>query len=172
MNRRELAAGAVLGLAGLGVSGAAGAQPMREPGGPGPAERRHAMETARVGAVSLATSQLAQSSARGPGVLQFAKFEVAEQTTIAQIIQEMTGMAPPPPPPEAQAMMDRLRTARGRQFEMEYVRGQVDGHQQLLSIQERYLAEGQDPHHRHIAMLARGQIKEHLDLLGNLKRMS
>lgn len=129
----------------------------------GPAERRHAMDTLMVGSVALQTSQLAQSRALRPQVREFAGFEVEEQTGIAQIIGEMMGGAMPPPPPPADArMIAGLQRARGAGFDRMYLMGQMDGHRRLLDIQERYIREGRDPHHRHIAMLARGRIMEHL----------
>lgn len=157
----------MLGGLGLALPAAALAQPMRG-GGMGDAEHRHATDTLRVGSVALMTSRLALSRGSTPKVRQFAKFEVAEQTTIAEIIGD-TGMAPPPPDPEGRRMMAMLERARGRQFDQAYVDGQIDGHRKLLAIQERYLAEGRLPPMRHVAMLARGQIKEHLELLEDLR---
>jgi predicted outer membrane protein len=135
---------------------APGAMPMGEP------ERRHAMETLLVGAVALETSRLALSRANRPLVRQFADFEAEESTTVAQIIGELTGMAPPPPPPAERRMIDRLARARGGAFDREYLIGQLAGHQRLLAIQDSYLASGRNRHHRHIAMLARGRIREHI----------
>lgn len=166
MNRREAARSLMLGAVVAALPGAALAQGMR---GGGDAERRHAMETLRVGSVALQSSQLAERRAMKRSVKEFAGFEVAEQTTIADIIREASGMTPPPPDPAARAMMARLMAARGAAFDAAYIRGQLDGHRELLAIQERYLADGRDPHMRHVAMLARGQIKEHIALLNDMR---
>lgn len=141
-----------------------GMGPMGEP------ERRHAMDTLRVGAVALESSRMAQSMARAPRVRDFAELEIEEQTTVADIIREMSGMAPPPPDPEGRRMLDRLNGGR-RNFDAAYVMMQMDGHRQLLDIQERYLRDGRNMHHRHIAMLARGRIREHLRDLETLRAM-
>jgi putative membrane protein len=45
------------------------------------------------------------------------------------------------------------------------LRAQIEGHQKLLRIQEEYLSSGKDIAHINLAKLARGQIKEHLQLL-------
>ncbi|HEU0043243.1 DUF4142 domain-containing protein [Sphingomonas sp.] len=137
----------------------------------GPAERRHAMDTLMVGSVALQTSQLAQGRAARPQVREFAQFEVEEQTTVAQIIGEMMGgaMPPPPPAPADARMVAMLQRARGPAFDRMYLMGQVDGHRRLLGIQESYLRDGRNPHHRHIAMLARGRIREHLEDLQRLQ---
>jgi predicted outer membrane protein len=172
MDRRTFATTMMMGAVGLTAapvlaqSGARmGAMPM------GPAEQRHAMDTLMVGAVALESSRLAQSRARNPMVQEFARFETEEQTTVAQIINEMTGMAPPPPAPNDRRAMERLMAARGAAFDREYIMAQMDGHRRLLAIQERYISEGRNPHNRHIALLARGRIQEHLRDLDKLQRM-
>lgn len=168
MNRRELGGALLLGVvatAGAGIPAAAWAQ-----GAVGEAERQHAMETLRNGSLALMTSQLALDKARTPAVREFAGFEVTEQTTIAQIIRESRNMTPPPPGAMEQEVMARLNAASGRSFDRAYVAAQIDGHQKLLQVQETYLQNGQDMPTRHVAMLARGQIMEHLTLLGKLRR--
>jgi putative membrane protein len=128
----------------------------------GPAEQRHVEDTLMIGAVALQTSRLALSRGVRPLVRQFAEFEVEEQTTVAQILGEISGMGPPPPAPADRRLLDRLERARGPAFEREYLLGQIDGHQRLLAVQDRYLSSGRNRHHRHLAMLARGRINEHL----------
>ncbi len=175
MDRRSFGTTMVLGALGFGAAPALAQNMDRRPGPGmpmGPAERRHAMDTLMVGSVALETSRLAQGSARRPQVREFAGLEVEEQTTVAQIINEMSGGMPPPPmAPADRRMMERLSNARGANFDRDYLMGQIDGHRRLLGIQDRYLSEGRDPHHRHIAMLARGRIQEHLADLDKLQRM-
>lgn len=167
MNRRELGGALLLGAfatAGAGVPVAAWAQ-----GATGDAERTHATETLRTGSLALMTSQLAQQKARGAMVKEFAGFEVMEQTTIAQIIKESKNMTPPPPGAMEQEVMARLNAASGRAFDRAYVAAQIDGHERLLQVQETYLANGRDMPTRHVAMLAKGQITEHLTLLRKMR---
>ena len=68
-------------------------------------------------------------------------------------------------------MIEPLSDARGPMFDREYVMGQIDGHQRLRAIHDRYLPEGRDPHQRHLAMLARGRIAEHWRIWLKLRRM-
>lgn len=166
MNRREAGRNLLLGALAIGVPGQALAQAMAQMGD---AERMHATDTLRVGSLALQTSQIAQTKAQKPKVKEFAGFEVTEQTTIAQIINETSGLTPPAPDAEARAVMERLQAARGGAFDTAYIAAQIDGHQKLLAIQERYLSTGRNPHMRHVAMLARGQIKEHLQLLNDMR---
>jgi len=168
MNRRELGGALLLGAvatAGAGIPGAAWAQAAA-----GDAEQRHAMETLRNGSLALMTSQLAMEKARNPMVKEFANLEVAEQTTIAQVIQESRNMTPPPPGAMEQEIMARLNEASGRSFDSAYVAAQTEVHQKLLQAQETYLQNGRDMPTRHVAMLARTQIMEHLTLLGKMRR--
>ncbi len=167
MNRREL--GASLLLAGV-ASGAAGVALAQDMPRLGELERREVMDTAHVGTFSLMISKLAQTQAQTPAVQEFSSFEVAEQTTIGQILQEVSGMPAPPLTPDQEAMMAQLQAASGMGFEQQYVMMQVDGHRKLLAVQERYLSSGSMPGLRHVAMLARGQIKEHLRLLDDIQR--
>ena len=166
MNRRDAGRTLLMGAMAFGLPTAAFAQAMEAMGD---AEQRHATDTLRVGSLALQSSQVAQRKASGAAVKKFAGFEVEEQTTIATIIKEMTGMAPPPPDAKATAVMTRLNAASGRAFDTAYITAQTDGHNELLQIQERYLSSGRNPHMRHIAMLARGRIMEHLADLASLR---
>lgn len=173
MDRRTFGTTMLLGSLGLAAAPAAAQGVMQGHSmAMGPAEQRHAADTLMVGNVALMTSRLAQSRAQRPQVRQFANFEIEEQETVARIINEMAPMSPPPPSPTDQRMMDRLQRARGAAFDRDYLMGQLDGHRRLLQVQERYLSEGRSMHHRHIAMLARGRIREHIEDVERMMRMA
>lgn len=173
MDRRNFARNILFGALGLTAAPALaqydGQRPRPGMMPLGPGEQRYAMDTLAIGSVALRSSQMAQGRARAPRVAEFANFEITEQTTVAQIMAEM-GLTPPPPAPMDQRMLDRLSAARGPDFEREYVMGQMDGHRRLLAIQERYIAEGRDPHARHLAMLSRATIREHMQLLQDIQQ--
>ena len=167
MNRRELGTSLFFGAAATGMAGVALAQDAPRLG---EAARQEVMDTAHVGVFSLMASQIALNQAHSPAVREFADFEFAEQPTIARILQEVSGLPAPPLSPDQQAMVSQLQSTRGPDFETQYVTLQVDGHRKLLGIQERYLSLGSMPGMRHVAMLARGQIQEHLRLLSDIQR--
>jgi len=149
----------------------------------GDAEKKHAEQTRMVGSLSLATSRVAATKASDAMVKDFAKWETAEQETIADILKsmEMNGKAEgalkPPSDADVEAMLDpsgkasldKLKSASGTAFDKEYVTAQLDGHRKLLSIQEDYLKVGQNREHLSVTKLARGQIKEHIDHLEMLR---
>lgn len=149
----------------------------------GDAEKKHAAETKKVGSLSLATSRLAAGKASDTMVKEFAKWEVAEQETIADILKSMEaegtaeGALKPPSDsevramldPEGKASLDKLEAVNGGEFDKAYVTAQLDGHEKLLAIQEEYLKVGQNREHLSVTKLARGQIKEHIDHLEMLR---
>ncbi|OAV49409.1 hypothetical protein A6U98_13760 [Rhizobium sp. WYCCWR10014] len=116
-------------------------------------------------------------------IKEFAKWEVAEQETIADILKSMEtdgkaeGALKPPTESEVEAMLDadgkssldKLKATAGKDFDKAYVTAQLDGHKKLLTIQEDYLKVGQNREHLSVTKLARGQVKEHIDHLDMLK---
>ncbi|KMO29498.1 DUF4142 domain-containing protein [Methylobacterium aquaticum] len=152
----------------------------------GEAEAKHAADTLAAGSMSLAASRVALKKAKDDDVKQFAQFEVAEQETIADILKGMrdqtvaaSGQVKPPSDAEVtsqldakgKAMLEKLESAKaGSAFDREYIKGQIEGHQELLKIQETYLATGKDRENLSVAKLARGQIKEHLALLADIEK--
>lgn len=85
MNRRNAVALLAMSIAAPSVAFAASM---------GEAEKEHAEQTLAVGSVALETSRAAQSKVTGAWIKKFASYEIAEQTTIAEILKSM-GAAPP-----------------------------------------------------------------------------
>jgi putative membrane protein len=130
------------------------------------AETEHAERTLAIGTVALETSKLAQSMAKDDWVKRFANYEVAEQTTIAEVLESMG--AKPEKSEKAGEALDKLK--KSSNFDADYVTAQLDGHQQLLKIQDDYIAAGKNRASIDISKLARAQIKEHIDLLQTIQK--
>lgn len=144
----------------------------------------HMKRTMAVGSLSLATSRIAIKKAKSAAVKQFAGFEVAEQDTIADILKGkmMPGAKPsgeikPPTDAEvagnldakAKATVEKMHAmAAGTEFDRDYVKAQIEGHEELLKIQQDYLKVADNADETNIAKLAMGMIKEHLTLLHEL----
>ncbi len=153
----------------------------------GEAEMTHAEQTGMVGSMSLLQSRMAVEKAADAKVRMFAEFEVAEQETIADILKSMMedgpndaqGALQPPTDeevmtmagPDAAAMMSEMEALSGAEFDMAYVTANLEGHQQLLAIQEEYLTVGTNREHLSVAKLARGMITEHIAHLEELQAM-
>jgi putative membrane protein len=151
------------------------------------ADRQYVQQILAASTVSLQQSNFALSKAQNPRVKMFAEFEVAEQNTIQDVMrsfaepattasttpgaQQAASTAPELPQEDAAAMEKMSRAQPGAAFDKDYVAMQIDGHQKLLAVQERYL-QG-NPGNReamNVAKLARGQIKEHLAMLQDMQK--
>jgi putative membrane protein len=148
------------------------------------AERQYLQQTMAVGSLSLALSRVAEQKARFQKLNEFAGFEVAEQETVADVLTALQnpGVANGniKAPSESQveqhlnengrSMVQKLRSAQaGREFDEAYRDAEVDGHEQLLHIQEQYLGTGRNVDFLNVAKLVRGMAKEHLQLLADIK---
>lgn len=143
----------------------------------GEAETNHAQQTSMVGALSLLQSRLALQNAENDQVKAFAQFEVTEQETIADVLKSMQAGAaeaspevPSPADVDLMAMVDEAGQAKltelqgltGAEFDSAYVAANLEGHQQLLAIQEEYLSAGTNREHVNVTKLAKGMITEHI----------
>jgi predicted outer membrane protein len=127
-------------------------------------------QTLKAGNFSKQISQLAVAKANNPKVRQFAEFEEAEQTAVAQVLTDETN------PPilaldtrEAE-IMGQLQARSGKDFDGAYILSQIIGHQQLFNIQQAFLRDamaGQE--YEPVAVLARMVIQMHLTMLQDLK---
>jgi putative membrane protein len=138
----------------------------------GDAEMRHLLDTMAVGMIALETARVGADKAREAEVKRFAEAEVAEQTTIAEVLRSMSQPRDPPQiDADGQRMLNTLRQAEaGRAFDRHFVEGQLMGHQRLLQIQEAYIQQGRNREHVNVAKLARGHIRDHIAWLQVLKR--
>jgi putative membrane protein len=87
---------------------------------------------------------------------EFANYDVAEQTTMAEVLKDAGAESGKPDEKDA-AIAKMLEHASGSAFDIEYLTGQIEGHAKLLKIQEDYIASGKDADHVGIAKLARGK---------------
>jgi putative membrane protein len=134
------------------------------------AEMEHASQTLAVGTVALETSRFAQQKAEQAWVKKFAQYEVAEQTTIGEILKSMGAMAPKMTDKQLATIAKAKDAKAGPAFDKDYVTDQIEGHNDLLKIQETYISKGKDQTALDIAKLARAQIKEHIDLLQTIQK--
>jgi putative membrane protein len=161
------------------------AQTQSAPGGDAGPDEQYLRETSAVGSLSLAVSRLAQQKAQTDDLKEFAQLEAAEQETLADVLKSLRnpglidGPVKPPSDAEVEQYLDRrgreqlekMRAApAGTEFDREYLAGQATGHLELLRIQETYLNSGRNNRDFvNVAKLARGMIKEHLQLLADLE---
>ncbi|MBV8523357.1 MAG: DUF4142 domain-containing protein [Acetobacteraceae bacterium] len=129
--------------------------------------------TLTVGSLAKQTSELALERALHPQVKQFAGFENAEQTTLAQVLTDMQNPPPPPLDANGQAILRQLQATSGPGFDQAYIQAQIQAHQQLFGIQNAVLQgqTGMTTDTAHVAMLARYVIQTHLVMLQDIARI-
>jgi len=151
------------------------------------ADRQYIQQMLALSTVSLQQSNFAHSKAQNARVKQFADFEIAEQNLLTDIMrsfadpnatasttqgaQAAAATAPELPQKDAQAMERLSKAQAGAAFDKDYVTLQIQGHQDLLKVQENYLKQGSGNRETtNVARLASGQIKEHLALLQDMQK--
>ena len=144
--------------------------------GMGQAEQQWLQQTMTAGAAALQTSQIALEKAQDDDVKAFAKFEVEEQKGLAEVLQSMmepgtTASTTAMPKLEGKhaELVQKLQQAKaGDAFDKEYLKGQVEGHRELLQIQETLIKSNtKNREAMNVAKLARGHIREHLEVLAD-----
>lgn len=151
------------------------------------ADRQYIQQVLALSTVSLQQSNFALSKAQNPRVKQFAEFEIGEQNLLTDIMhsyadpnatasttrgaQAAASTAPELPQKDAQSMERLSKAQGGAAFDKDYVALQIQGHQDLLKLQEAYLQQSSGNRETtNVAKLARGQIKEHLVMLQDIQK--
>ncbi|WP_201863726.1 DUF4142 domain-containing protein [Microvirga soli] len=164
-------------------SGASGNMPMNRAGGQmSQADMQHMQQTMQLGMVALESSRMAMSKIRNDDLKRFANFEVQEQTTLSEVLRSMmdpgataatgsassqSGQPAMQMDPSARDMMQKMQNQQaGAEFDKMYLEAQLQGHRDLLQVQERYLQSNpQNREHMNVAKMARGHIREHIAML-------
>ncbi|MDB5382660.1 MAG: hypothetical protein JWO26_2292 [Rhodospirillales bacterium] len=127
-------------------------------------DRRHMLGTM---AFATASSTLARSEASAAPVKLFGELEAEEQMAFVSA-RRMAGLPLPDPSmmdAEQRQMLTMLHSARGTAFDTAFIRGQIQGHQELLRL---HMAAAAAPVSREEGMLATvavPAIRSHLAML-------
>ncbi|MBM1172739.1 DUF4142 domain-containing protein [Microvirga arabica] len=172
-------------------SGSSGNMPMNRTGAQmSQADMQHMQQTMQLGMVALESSRMAMNKLRNEDLKKFANFEVQEQTTLSEVLRSMmdpgataaTGSAASQSGQSAMPAMQMDASARdmmqkmqnqqaGAEFDKMYLEAQLQGHRDLLQVQERYLqANPQNREHMNVAKMARGHIREHIAMLEEMQK--
>ena len=119
------------------------------------------------GTFLMQAAQLGVTKAQRPELRRFASFEVSEQQGIVQALAA-TGqaVAPTPPPADKAAMLSRLQSAGGAEFDRMFVTAQTQGHREALAAYDAIIGStGAPATDKAIAIMAADRIREHLAFL-------
>ena len=152
--------------------------------GPNTIESEHIRQTTAIGCLTLLVSRMATEKISIPKLREFALLEAAEQATMLDVLKSLQNpnqvkgtVAPlsdadlePQLVPLGLQILNKMRAMEaGADFSREFFLVQSEAHQQLLRIQEDYLKLGREPASINVAKLADGLIREHLQLLSDIK---
>ncbi len=168
--------------------GSSGSMPMNQAGGQmSQADMQHMQQTMQLGMVALESSRIAMNKVRNDDLKQFANFEVQEQTTLSEVLRSMmdpgataatgsassqSGQSAMQMDASARDMMQKMQNQQaGAEFDKMYLEAQLQGHRDLLQVQERYLQSNpQNREHVNVAKMARGHIREHIAMLEEMQK--
>jgi putative membrane protein len=155
-------------------------------------DMQHMQQTMQLGMVALESSRMAMNKLRNEDLKRFANFEVQEQTTLSEVLRSMmeptataatgsaaggsqassTSMPAMQMDAGARDMMQKMQSQQaGAEFDKMYLEAQLQGHRDLLQVQERYLQSNpQNREHMNVAKMARGHISEHIAMLEEMQK--
>jgi putative membrane protein len=151
-------------------------------------EQEYVRQSLAAGSLTLAVSRMAAAKAQMDDLREFAQLEAAEQETLADVLKSLTvqnaslsdrtvrrlGNAEVEQnlDQRGRETLERLRAApAGGEFDRAYLGALANGHLELLRIQETWLESGRTSRADviNVAKLARGMVKEHLQLLSDIE---
>lgn len=180
-------AAAGLGAAALGLAGAAQAasrpeQPAADTGHNYPMAPPHAMTAKQfymgvIGPATLSklTSEIAVDKANNAHAREFANFELREALAVTTVLAEM-GIPTPPMNPVGKAILAKLKSSEGMEFDKAFIMAQLSNHEFLRDLAATYLANSaghtsmEETHGRHLALLTLNEFKEHVVITKNISR--
>ncbi len=126
--------------------------------------------THEAGAFSLATARIGRERAESAELKRFGQFEVAEQEAIAEAMR-LAGHTVPAAnfAGEKAAVLQRLNATSGAAFDRMFLQVQEEGHGELLNLTGALLQANLPAPDKIIAILANGQIREHLTLISVMR---
>lgn len=119
--------------------------------------------------LSLLTSQLAVDKALLKSVKEFAGFELMETMALVEVLKDM-GTPVPDLCEEHHALLSRLKTLEGNNFDKVYLEAELVYHKFLRDLAQSYLNNSDgtssaiDRETRHLATIALFAFKEHIIL--------
>ena len=149
-------------------------QPQAETGHGYPMAKPHAMTAKQfymgvIGPATLSkiTSEIAVDKASNAHAKEFANFELREAIAVTTVLAEM-GTPTPPMNATGKAILAKLKSSDGAEFDKAYIMAQLSNHEFLRDLAVTYLDNSNghtgmaEVHGRHIALLTLNEFKEHV----------
>ncbi len=136
------------------------------------ADQSFAMTAAAGGLAEIQAAQLAQTKDKRGSVKAYADLMIKDHTTadqqLMQIAQQKGITLPTAPTDEQEAMYTKLQGETGREFNHDYVAGQVEDHKSMLATFQAEAQNGADPDLKAFATQTVPIIQHHLTVAEKL----
>ncbi|WP_428376786.1 DUF4142 domain-containing protein [Lichenicoccus sp.] len=122
---------------------------------------------AQGGMAEVQMGQLADSTSHSKAIKAFAEKMVSDHTAnddqLKQLVTAKGGTVPTTLGDDQQAMLTKLQGEHGHKFDHDYLQGQIQGHQAMLSAFQTEASSGTDPDVKNFATQTIPTIQMHLD---------
>lgn len=132
---------------------------------PNTADRTFLSRATQSGVAEVELAHLAEQRAASPAVREFAKRMAAEHEETNRALQalaESAGAGANGMAPESREVRDGLSRLSGAEFDIEYLRQQVQAHQRMATLLQYQIGSGSDPQVRRVATDALPKVFSHL----------
>lgn len=122
-------------------------------------------------AFEIASSHMAQSSAKSQVVKNFAAQMVRDHTQSTKMVMaaaKSSQLTPPRPDSQQQQMLDQLTSQKGAAFDQLYVADQLQAHQMALALHTGYAQSGSDPNLKAAAAQIAPIVQMHLAMVQSM----
>jgi putative membrane protein len=135
-------------------------------------DRQYFRDMAQANLAEVETGKLAQQQASSGEVKQYAERMVEDHGRMMQEQERMAGakglQMPTQPKKEHQAAVQKLKKAKGEQFDRAYMSQMVQDHEKTLKLVQQAAKNAKDAELKAMAQKAEPDIKEHLQLAKDL----
>jgi putative membrane protein len=131
-------------------------------------DQQYFRDIAQANLAEVETGKLAQQQASSGQVKEFAEHMVEDHGRMMQEQEQMASakglQMPRQPKKEHQAALDKLKKAKGEQFDTAYMSQMVKDHEKALKTVQEAAKKAKDPELKAMAQKAEPDIKKHLEM--------
>lgn len=132
---------------------------------PTPTPQEFLDKAAKSDAFEVAAGQLAKTNGGSAGVKEFGQTMIDAHTKSTADLKKAAGALKPDPAltSDQKDKLSDLGKLKGADFDKAYIDGQIDAHEDALSLMKKYAADGTDPSLKAAAGMIAPVVQTHLD---------
>lgn len=136
-------------------------------------DRKFVEDAAIAGMAEIQLGQIATQRAQHPAVRDYGNQMVNDHTTANRRLMTIAATLGITPPEELdfrhRRMVKKLGKAEGREFDEDYIDGEVKDHKKMMEIMEEQISDGENPDLKQLATDMLPRIREHQQMAERLK---